>query len=100
MKLKLMEVFIINLNNKDKLYKIEIAGQLMRTPILQKVITDITNIPISKTIIIDETHCIGSSLYGNFFVNNLKFRNLNMIKSYNMYTIYYSIGNSIKISLY
>ena len=81
---------------KDKLYKIEMAGQLMRTPILQKVINDITNIPISKTIIIDECHCIGSSLYGNFFVNNLQYRNLKMVKSYNMYTIYYSIGNSVK----
>ena len=90
------EKFYNKFQQKDKLYKIEIAGQLMRTPILQKVITNITNIPISKTIIIDETHCIGSSLYGNFFINNLKFKNLNMINSYNMYTIYYSIGNSIK----
>ena len=90
------EKFYNKFQQKDKLYKIEIAGQLMRTPILQKVITNITNIPISKTIIIDETHCIGSSLYGNFFINNLKFQNLNMINSYNMYTIYYSIGNSIK----
>ena len=81
---------------KDKLYKIEMAGQLMRTPILQKVINDIIDIKISKTIIIDEIHCIGSSLFGNFFVNNLQYGNLSMIKSYNMYTIYYSIENSVK----
>ena len=68
----------------------------MRTPILQKVINDIIDIKISKTIIIDEIHCIGSSLFGNFFVNNLQYGNLNMIKSYNMYTIYYSIENSVK----
>ena len=88
--------FYNKIKNKEKLFRIEIAGQLMRTPILQKVINDIIDIKISKTIIIDEIHCIGSSLFGNFFVNNLQYGNLNMIKSYNMYTIYYSIENSVK----
>ena len=88
--------FYNKIKNKEKLFRIEIAGQLMRTPILQKVINDIIDIKISKTIIIDEIHCIGSSLFGNFFVNNLQYGNLSMIKSYNMYTIYYSIENSVK----
>ncbi len=88
--------FYNKIKNKEKLFRIEIAGQLMRTPILQKVINDIIDIKISKTIIIDEIHCIGSSLFGNFFVNNLQYGNLSMLKSYNMYTIYYSIENSVK----
>ena len=88
--------FYNKIKNIEKLFRIEIAGQLMRTPILQKVINDIIDIKISKTIIIDEIHCIGSSLFGNFFVNNLQYGNLSMIKSYNMYTIYYSIENSVK----
>ena len=48
---------------------VEIAGELMRTPILQKMIKD-KNLKISKTILIDECTSVGAALLGNFFNGN------------------------------
>ncbi len=81
---------------KNKLYKIEIAGQLMRTPILQNIVFELTQIPISKTIIIDECLSIGAFYYAVFSCEKKQFEKVQLINSYNMYTINYSIENSQK----
>ena len=81
---------------KNKLYKIEIAGQLMGTPILQNIVFELTQIPISKTIIIDECLSIGAFYYAVFSCEKKQFEKVQLINSYNMYTINYSIENSQK----
>lgn len=40
------------------------AGELMRTPILEKTVKEITGIEMSKTILTDECLSVGCSLYG------------------------------------
>ena len=81
---------------KNKLYKIEIAGQLMRTPILQNIVFELTQIPISKTIIIDECLSIGAFYYAVFSCEKKQFEKVQLIYSHNIYTINYSIENSQK----
>ena len=81
---------------KYNIFKIEIGGQLMRTPKLEEIIYKITNIKLSKTIALDECHSLGSLLYGIFIIDNNKFEELETVKSYNLYSIYYSINDSNK----
>ena len=57
---------------------VEIAGDLMRTPILQKMIED-KKLKISKTILIDECTSIGASLLGNFFNGNFPIEDLKKV---------------------
>ena len=80
------------LKNKNSIYKIEMGGQLMRTPILQKIINEITGISISKTISCDECHSLGVLLYGTFILEKRKFQQLEFVNSYNMYFINYKIN--------
>ena len=49
---------------------IEIAGELMRIPILQEIIEECFSkkIPVFKTILIDECYSIGAGLY-NYYIN-------------------------------
>jgi molecular chaperone DnaK (HSP70) len=85
--------------NKVKRYepeKIIIGNQLMNTPILEKIIKEISHLPILKTINFNECHSLGSLLYETFILENNKFEELEYVKSYNMYSIYYSINNSNK----
>ena len=85
--------------NKVKRYepeKIVIGNQLMNTPILEKIIKEISHLPILKTINFNECHSLGSLLYETFILENNKFEELEYVKSYNMYSIYYSINNSNK----
>ena len=42
------------------------AGDLMRTPVLQNIVKKITNLDVSKGIIIDECPSLGASLYGAY----------------------------------
>ena len=79
-----------------EIIKIEMGGQLMRTPILEKIIEQITNKSISKTIALDECHSLGALYYGIFIFDNKKFEELEIVKSYNLNSIYYSINNSNK----
>jgi len=55
-----------------KIDKIEMAGDLMRTPILQKMIED-KNFKVSKTILIDECTSVGASLLDYFFTKKNNF---------------------------
>ena len=76
---------------KYKPIKVEMAGQLLRIPILQKVISEQLKLPISKTIAMDECHSLGSLLYAIFIRGNKKFQELNNVESYHNYTISYEI---------
>ena len=80
------------LKNKNSIYKIEMGGQLMRTPILQKIINEITGISISKTISCDECHSLGVLLYGTFILEKRKFQQLEFVNSYNTHSINYKIN--------
>ena len=55
-----------------KIDKIEMAGDLIRTPILQKMIID-NNVTVSKTILIDECTSVGASLLDYFFTKKNNF---------------------------
>ncbi len=70
---------------KFKISKIEMGGQLMRTPILQDIVLKVTKINISKTIALDECHSLGCLLYTLFNLKPNKFENLNKFEIYNKY---------------
>ena len=70
---------------KFKISKIEMGGQLMRTPILQDIVSKVTGIDISKTIALDECHSLGCLLYKLFDLKHCKFENLNKFEIYNKY---------------
>ena len=69
---------------KEKQIKIdyvELAGELMRTPILQKMIEN-KKLEISKTILIDECTSVGAALLGSFFEKKFpiqKFEGINQV---------------------
>ena len=65
--------------NKIKIDYVEIAGEFMRTPILQSIIEN-KNLKICKTILIDECTSVGAALLGSFF--NGKFP-IKQLKSFN-----------------
>ena len=68
-------------------FEIEIAGELMRTPILQNLIEEIFKIKVSKTILIDECSSVGSSLFRHYLNNELLINTFNTFYSYNNYKI-------------
>ena len=86
--------FYKEVSKKYKIYKIEMGGQLMRTPLLQEKIKDISNIDISKTISLDECHSLGALLYATFILDNKKFEKLKSVKSHNMYSINYALNSN------
>ncbi len=63
---------ILSKYKEIKIDKIEMAGELMRTPILQKMIED-KNFKVSKTILIDECTSVGASLLDFFFTQKKNF---------------------------
>ena len=91
---KKFKEFYKEVKNKYEIYKIEMGGQLMRTPILQEIIKNISNINISKTISLDECHSLGALLYATFILDNKKFEKLKSVKSHNMYSINYSFDGN------
>lgn len=72
---------------------IEMAGELMRTPALQKIVKEITGLEMSKTILTDECISIGCSLYGAFLNKCFPIKNFTGIYHINHYTINMSINN-------
>jgi len=94
---ELKNEFIQNLNDileyaKNKNIKIdyvEIAGDLMRTSILQNIIIK-KNLKIFKSIIIDECTSIGAALLGNFIKGKFPIKNLKFYH-FNYYEISYKI---------
>ncbi len=83
---------------KYPIWRIEMGGQLLRTPILEEIIYKISNIKLSKTIALDECHSLGTLLYTLFIIQGKKFEYLKNVLSYNMYNMfYYDYENKNKI---
>ena len=72
---------------------VEMAGELMRTPILEKVIKEVTTIEMSKTILTDECLSVGCSLYGALLKGCFPIHNFKGIYHLNHYSILSSTKN-------
>ena len=84
---------------KFKISKIEMGGQLMRTPILQDIVSNVTGINISKTIALDECHSLGCLLYTLFNLKHYKFENLNKFEIYNKYEKHFINMENLEITI-
>ena len=87
---KYLNSFKNDLKKKNKYPEdliIEIAGELMRTPILQQITEEVFNIKISKGILIDECTSVGTSLYGYYINNKLPISTFKNIYDFNYYKI-------------
>ena len=85
---------VISYANKNNIIIdcVEIAGELMRTPILQKIIED-KKIRICKSLLIDECISVGSSILGNYIKGKLPIANFKRFIHYCYYRIIYIIKN-------
>ena len=79
----------------NKEFIVEMAGEIMRYPIFQNIIQEIFNVPISKTIIIDECTSVGASLCGFYFNNGNKLPSLKFFDKLIDHN-YYEIGYNLK----
>ena len=68
------------------------AGDLMRTPVLQNIVKKITNLDVSKGIIIDECPSLGASLYGAYINDKFPLPKFEGIASFCMYSILCTIN--------
>ena len=91
--------FYEKVKSQYKISKIEMAGQLMRTPKLKSIVYDISNIILSETIAMDMCHSLGVLLYETFILENRKYEKLKSVKSYNNYSLYYSFDKINKKEL-
>ena len=89
-----IKIFLLYVK-KYKPTKIEMSGQLMRIPIFQERISEIFELPISKTIALDECHSLGSLLYGYFILEKNRFNELESVESLINNSFYFQI-NQIK----
>ena len=84
-------------NNKNYpgiiLTNVEMAGELMRTPAMEKIVKEILNMEMSKTILTDECISVGSALYGSLLKGCFPIKNFRGIYHLNHYSILYSINN-------
>ena len=99
-KLQLFKQELINFCDKIKknnpdvdITNVEMAGELMRTPVLEKTIKEITKIEMSKTILTDECLSVGCSLYGALLKGCFPIQNFKGIYHLNHYSILSSINN-------
>ena len=99
-KIQLFKEELINFCDRIKknypdldLTNVEMAGELMRTPILEKTIKEITKIEMSKTILTDECLSVGCSLYGSLLKGCFPIKNFKGIYHLNHYTILNSVNN-------
>ena len=87
-------------NNKNfpgiQLTNVEMAGELMRTPSLEKIIKEILNMEMSKTILTDESISVGCALYGSLLQACFPIKNFQGIYHLNHYSILYSVNNEPK----
>ena len=72
---------------------VEMAGELMRTPILEKTVKEIAKIEMSKTILTDECLSVGCSLYGALLKGTFPIKNFKGIYHLNHYSILSSLNN-------
>ena len=99
-KVQLFKQELINFCNRIKqnypeidLTNVEMAGELMRTPILEKTIKEITKIEMSKTILTDECLSVGCSLYGALLKGCFPIQNFKGIYHLNHYSILNSVND-------
>ena len=71
---------------------VEIAGELMRTPIIQNILTD-NQLIISKTILIDEINSVGAAILRNYEMNNFPLKEITTFEFYNYNEICYEIDH-------
>ena len=79
--IKFDDVLKVVKEKQIKIDYVELAGELMRTPILQKMIEN-KKLEISKTILIDECTSVGAALLGSFFEMKFpiqKFEGINQV---------------------
>ena len=76
-----------------QLTNVEMAGELMRTPSLEKIVKEILNLEMSKTILTDECISVGSALYGSLLQGCFPIKNFKGIYHLNHHSILYSINN-------
>ena len=88
------EIIKYSNNNKIKIDCVEIAGELMRIPRLQKMI-EYKNLTISKTLLMDECPSVGAALIGNYIKGKLPIANYKLFYHYNYYKIMYQISFDI-----
>ena len=100
-KVTLFKQELINFINRNKknypnidLTNVEMAGELMRTPVLEKTVKEICKIEMSKTILTDECLSVGCSLYGALLKGVFPIRNFKGIYHLNHYSINSSINNA------
>ena len=72
---------------------VEMAGELLRTPVLERTVNDICKINLSKTILTDECLSVGCSLYGALLKGTFPIKNFKGIYHLNHYSINSSINN-------
>ena len=85
---------VISYANKNNIIIdcVEIAGELMRTPILQKIIED-KKIRICKSLLINKCISVGSSILGHYIKGKLPIANFKKFIHYCYYRIIYIIKN-------
>ena len=100
-KVTLFKQELINFINRNKknypnidITNVEMAGELMRTPVLEKTVKEICKIEMSKTILTDECLSVGCSLYGALLKGVFPIRNFKGIYHLNHYSINSSINNA------
>ena len=82
----------LNLLKGKEINSIEMAGDFLRTPVLENLIKEVTNIQLSKGIIVDECISMGCVYYGCLLNNKFKFNELKNLFGMNNYPIKYSIN--------
>ena len=99
-KVQIFKQELINFIDRNKknypnidITNVEMAGELMRTPILEKAVKDIAKIEMSKTILTDECLSVGCSLYGSLLKGTFPIKNFKGIYHLNHYSIKSSINN-------
>ena len=88
------EIIKYSNNNKIKIDCVEIAGELMRTPSLQKMIEK-ENLKISKSLLTDECTSVGAALIGNYIKRKFPIASYKLFYHYNYYKIMYQISFDI-----
>ena len=81
----------------NEIHAIEMAGELLRTPTLQDIVTQLTQIKeVSKTILVDECTSAGAALFTAYALKQFPVKQFQFITGYNMYDIYYTIDGDSK----
>ena len=99
-KVQLFKQELINFIQRNKknyphidITNVEMAGELLRTPVLERTVNDICKINLSKTILTDECLSVGCSLYGALLKGTFPIKNFKGIYHLNHYSINSSINN-------